>query len=131
MLIQSESFQYLINIKRVVAEICACFNVFLYVKVGYKIVHLEYVAKMLSAIFCQRAFIHIFCLFTVYGNITRVSVIYSAYDVKKCGFAASRRAEKNAELTLFYANVYSFKYLYLAFPAAIAFSDIVYFNKQC
>ena len=47
-----------------------------------QIIHLEYIAKMLSPVLCQRLLIHINCFFPIDRYITAVGIIDSAYDIQ-------------------------------------------------
>ena len=82
-LVQPQGFQYVVHVKRVVAEVCAGFNVLLYVEIRDKVVHLEYVAQVPAAVVGQRLFLHVLDLFTVYRDAAAVRVVDPSDDVQQ------------------------------------------------
>lgn len=96
MLVKTERFQYFIRVKRIVAQICAYFNILLDVEVGYEIVLLEDISEVLPAIQRQPFLVHICGLFAVYGNISAVGTVDTSYDIQKGGLARAGRTEQYA-----------------------------------
>ena len=82
-LVQPQGFQYVVHVKRVVAEVRAGFNVLLYVEIRDKVVHLEYVAQVPAAVVGQRLFLHVLDLFAVYRDVAAVRVVNPSDDVQQ------------------------------------------------
>ena len=85
MLVKAECFQKIVNIQRIIAEICSDFNVFLDIKVRYEVIHLKNISQMLSAVKSKSLFVHVLGLFAVDLDIAAVSIVNSADNVEQRG----------------------------------------------
>lgn len=66
MLVKPKGFKQVVNVKRVVAKICAYLDILLDIQVRYKVVHLEDITQVLSSVKGQCLFVHVGCFFAVY-----------------------------------------------------------------
>ena len=121
MLVKTERFQYFIRVKRIVAQICAYFNILLDVEVGYEIVLLEDISEVLPAIQRQPFLVHICGLFAVYGNISAVGTVDTSYDIQKGGLARAGRTEQYAYFSFFDFGINSVQH----FNTAVALTEVL------
>ena len=87
MLLKSQGGEHLFDIKRMIREIRAHFDILLHIQVRDQVVHLEYVAKVLPPVAGQLLFVHVLELVTVYADKTFIRRIYSAYNIKESRLA--------------------------------------------
>lgn len=66
MLVKPKGFKQVVNVKRVVAKICAYLDILLDIQVRYKVLHLEDITQVLSSVKGQCLFVHVGCFFAVY-----------------------------------------------------------------
>lgn len=88
MIPKAQHVKQFIHVQRCVTEICSHLDVFLHCEVRDKVVLLEYVSQMFSAIQGQLLFVHVFDLLFRYGDTAAVRAVDPADDIEKSGFTA-------------------------------------------
>ena len=129
MLKQAQDFQELVNVQRLIREICPCFDVFLDVQIRDEIVHLEHIPQMLAAVAREAFFVHILQLIAADEDLPCIRTVDPSENVQQRGFAGAGRSEQHAEFTLSDRKVQSAQDVLTCVATAEALFQAVYFQK--
>ena len=94
---KSEYLQKLVNIERLIGEVCARLDILLYIQVRDKIVHLENVAEVLAPVIGERLFAEVFEPVAIYDYL---AAVYTTKNIKQRRFTGSGGTQQHAELAL-------------------------------
>ena len=87
MLIKPQRVKQLIDIQRVVRQISAHLDIFLYIQIGNQVVHLKHISQVLSAVLCELFLAHILQLVAIYADISGIGAVDASDDIEQCGLS--------------------------------------------